>query len=1196
MSTSLNLYATKVFSEQPTALWALDDTTDYVSLISSANQNLDNWTVTGGSVVDATSDISFTESPPTAPFRTSYVSGVIETLGGDGNITFISPNGYDTGDLNADLGSVAIGAYFFTYDRTATVFIEYEYDEVPDSLEEPLVVTRATTIPPERKWAFVSETFALPEEYYNLRFVIKVAFDEIATPYQFAVNGINIGQWAEEFHLESLGVSPAPLPSNINIDSDGVPALPYGLDGADGYYLSRNNVLYAKNSGLPLVYGAFNSTVIFPNPNRPSLILPGFGFMNESGKFKTLTVEFWTKIQSNSLLPKKIFGPIASTDGLYVEGPFLKLKINDTISSHYVGEWDRPMLIDIRLKPERASLVLNGEEVISFNTDPSLVEYPDKFDEEDNDQDWLGFYAYDDVPLVQLDCVGIYPYEVDSLVAKRRFVYGQGVESPNNIKGLSSSDSMFVDYSFSNYAKNYYYPRMGTWRDAVVENLIPEAQSLSLPDYTLPTVRFNNQSLQQWYFDLENAQPLLGSNFISLKPTAAWDDTQGHIFFENLNLLQDDTKCFYGVFEIEELSDERQILFDLVNDIRGSRLTIALEKETTTVGLETYEDYVVSYEFNYKATNGQTVTQQVYKSYGHDASRIFLVGLHLPRLISNFGQEMASFFGAKQNVKVFVGGGSGLSDTFNGKIYRVGFSTSRNLKKIESLFSSRGVPLDYENVFDLYGGNLFNDGGSVDTDFWSQELDGGGPPDFEKLDILPHLASYTLIPKIEFNKFKLDIGIDSYWEDYVPLSYFGKYVVDAANRKYLELDFLQLNIDYPKMANLSSGNYNTEGSLVKTYITFQYLANGANSTQSTFTNNVLLGSGGVVRPGDEWLNSKYEVLDDTIIYPPPGTDFGSLSINIHIEISVAGILSNPVKISSLQLSSQALGSSPNKIGTKFGSDVIPYTKYDQSFNYKEVFPFSIYKKSTPHLYMTSNSGLRMRGNFNISDNHGMSLYINKNRNSFFKVGAFQMALKYDSGNFPEAPVQIFEIQEKTKTIKFYLVREQATNKRGYIFAINGNTGNQDTSVIFNMDGRSVKRAVLSQNSWSVIGLAFTEPLDFSNFRGAYRITSPILFNAISLYQITEQDEAERFAYRKWYAVRSEPDNVLDWDYWDESLWREVLFLSESEPTILDPGKIYKQYVGTDRLVFEDNYVLNLGDYRYSTFKDVRWSRQILDSA
>jgi hypothetical protein len=358
----------------------------------------------------------------------------------------------------------------------------------------------------------------------------------------------------------------------------------------------------------------------------------------------------------------------------------------------------------------------------------------------------------------------------------------------------------------------------------------------------------------------------------------------------------------------------------------------------------------------------------------------------------------------------------------------------------------------------------------------------------------------------------------------------------------------------------------------------------------------LLEKNGIVSPGEEFLYSKYEVLDDTIIYPPPGINFNSLSINIHIEMSIPGIISNPVKIRSINLSSQALGQSPNRIGTRFGAEVFPYKRDGSYTDYKNVNSFSSTKTSSPYLYMSGNSGIRMRGDFSFSDSDGITLPLNKNNKKFFKVGAFQFAMRYDEELFPTSPVQIFEIEEKNDIVKFYLVSDKATRKRGYIFAINSSTGQQNSSVIYNLDGRVVKRATLSLKSWSMIGLAFTTPLDFSEFVGAFRVTSPIMFDAISFYQVTEEDEAERFAFRKWYAVRSEPDNVLDWDYWDENTWSEVLFLSESEPTILDPAKIYKQYVGTDRLVFSNDYVLSLDNYRYSVFKDLRWSRQILDSA
>jgi len=1179
MTTALNLYATKVFSEQPIALWALDDTVDYIALVSTENQDLNNWTFSGGTVVNAKTSLSFSEDPPREPFENAFVNGVIESLGNGGVVSFTSPVALQPSDLNQDLGSFAIGAYFFTYDRVADVRMGYEYFD--PEISETVEVIRNTTVPAERQWAFVSKTFKLPTSFEDLRFIIEVSFSSTATPYEFAVNAINIGQWAEEFHLESLGVFPENLPSGISLNSKAIPALPYGLEGANGYYLADDNELYAKNSGLPLVYGAFNSTVIFPNTNKPSLILPGFGFMNESGKYKNLTVEFWAKVQNNSLTSKRFFGPIASSDGLYVEGPFLKLKVGGQSASHFVGEWDRPMLFDLKMTPSQTTLILNGEEVLSIDINVTNTSFPSKFDDSEKDQDWLGFYAYEDVPIIQLDCVGIYPYEVAAILAKRRWVYGQAVETPNNIKGLSPSSSMYIDYAFANYAKNYSYPRMGRWRNGVVENLVPDAPQLSLPNYSLPKIIFNNQSNAQWYSDIEEEQ---GSSdfFISLKPNSSWDNTEGHILFESLNLLQDETRAFYGIFEPDPLITGTQVLFELKNENTGNSFVITLE------------DSVVRYIYKTKTPSGEIKQEVIYLFYVEDSK--FLVGMDVNRFINHFGKGLLSFFGTKQSIKVFVGGSSSFENTFAGKIYRLGYSTSRNLSKISEYFSSRGVPANYENVFDLYEIPVEADGGDSETNFWTFELDGGDPYDFEYPDPNSHLASYTLIPKVELGSYSLDIGVDSYWEDYLPLSYFGKYVSDLSEKTFFALDFLQLNIDYPKFDRFSNSKYDTSGSIVKTYVTFQTIASGANRPVSSFTNTIGLDRGGIVKPGNEWVNTKYEVLDDTIIYPPVGVNFKSLSINIHIEISNPGIISNPIKIRSLKLSSQALGFSPNRIGTRFGAEIVPYRRVGKYFDYKSVNAFSIYKGSTPYLYNTSTSGIRLRGNFSTSESRGLSVPINNNLSTFFKVSSFQMALRYGEELFPETPVQIFEIKDKDKEIKFYLVSDSGSRKRGYIFAINGLTGQLETGITYNIDGRNVLRPVVNSSRWLMLGLAFQQPLDFAQSVGAFRITNPILINNLSYYQITPEDEAARFAYRKWFAVRSEPDNPLDWDYWDESIWQEVLFLTEEEPTVIDPGKIYKQYTGTDRAIIGSDSILRFGNYKYNTYQNLRWSRQTLDSA
>ena len=1554
MTTSLNLYATKVFSEQPIALWALDDTTDYVALVSPENQNLSNWDVSGATITDASTEVGTNKLEySTEPFPGIRVNGIIEEeYDAIGEITFYSPETFQPADLSAELGSVAFGTYLFAYETGISVTLGMQYKD-PTS-ENPLdfiPVERTQRIEPvvnERLWSFVSHTFSLPENFEDLSFYIKVEYDLAETPYKFIIHGINIGQWAEEFHIESVGAHPAALPVDIPLVSNGVPALPYGLEGANGYYVSNNNVLYAKNSGLPLVYGAFNSTVILPNTDAPSLIIPGYGVMNQSGQYKNYTVEFWAKIQCNTFEQRRIFGPLTSTDGLYVEGAFLKLKIGNKLGSHYVGEWDRPMLINIRITESLARLVINGEQVFSFELDPLEISFPDKISALGKDQDWLGFYAYPDVPIIQLDCVGIYPYEVPSIVSKRRFVYGQGVEQPDNIKGLNSTNNVFIDFPFSKTTKTYSYPKVGQWSNGIIENIVPNVKSFSLPEYTLPTITFNNKTTQQWYTDIEAEQgdsvventaeyvstavatdntngavfdrsltvhglkivvagavggqlavqtvwaekvgkvvqlltnptdakinlthqkrliatlkgdpgtyragypaaqrvaygggdsydpnflsdagaleyagyvdflnthalndmvwykntsgpdpstsdrdieeiiehlfhtihnfgvqgavpgsengvvmdpdrkveldssfdwtqteihlamkeaitagkfdpsgysttydtdpgaaavaykeytyllnwgmwsmsqfweggslspewsddmrtpagiasnnplghalfvkyfqPVLskpnfttlqsifqdndagasqytpsslgfgGSNqgvsdyFIKLKPNSSWDSTEGYMFFENFNLLTSETKAFYGIFDLEEITEDQQILFDFLNDTTGNRFSIILNGSD------------IEYKLTYKNVNGTSSEEIIYSYTGHVIGGKFLVGLHIPRFIEFYGQKVASFFGTKQKIKMFVGGNTSFTNTYKGRFSKIAFCTARNLDKIKDYFTSRGVPTDFENVFDFYSPRVDNDGWNVyfinelsltgdstvpgypdailpPLSSWSEVFDGGDPYDFPVIDKETHNASYTLVPRLNFGEYILDIGVDSYWEDYLPLSYFGGYVPDSKNEKMFALDFLQLNIDYPKFNVFSDGNFDTANSPIKTYVSFQYLAAGANTSYSAFSTPVPLPKNGVVSPGTSWLNKKYEVVDDTIIYPPKGVDFNKLSINMHVELNVDGIISNPFNIKSLRISSQALGPSPKRIGTRFGSDIIPYRKTGKSFDYKDVSPFSIYKGSTPYLYNTSNSGIRIRDYYTSYGNRGLSMPINKNVSSFFKLSALQIAIKYDETIFSSSAVQIFELEYADDIIKFYLVADSDSANRGRIFALSQTTGSLKSGISYYLNGRVVRSPIIYSGSWLMLGIAFDDPISFSNFAGAFRVTNPLLFNSFSYYQTTEADEAAQYSFRKWFAVRSEPDNPLDWEYWKTLegsfpdpedptqmlpyRWSEVLFLTETNPVVLDPAKIYKQYAGTDRVVIESGSVFRLSNYQYSTYNQLKWNRQTLDSA
>ena len=1300
MATPLNLYATKVFAEQPLGLWALDDRADYISFLSSGNQDLATWSATGiTGVVDATSPLAFTQIPPSIPFREVKANGIIGAANNNGLITFTSPFTLQPDDIDLSRETFSFGLYLYSFEKIMNIRLGFRY--LDTQLNEICENLNSCPVKPAGNsdtfaWAFISETFNLPENFADLKVFIEIYYENENAPYEFAINALTAGQWAEEFQVKSLGTSLVDVPSDIAIpQTKGLEASPYGITTDIGYYIAEDNFLIAKNFGIPLVYGSRSSTHITPKPNSPSLIVPAFGFLNRAGQFNDLTAEFWIKIQSNAVEPRKIFGPIASEDGLYVEGPFVKLKIGSLVESHYIREWDRPMLVDIRLTSTSAVLIINGESVIDMELDPRRYTFVASTDA-GKDQDWLGFYAHEDVPLIQLDCIAIYPYEVSSIVAKRKWVYGQGVQVPTDIKGADSTLSVFVDYPFSKYAKNYYFPSSSRWSSGSIENLTIQDDSIRPTSHGLPEVRFTGKTEAEWLTDLRASQDPT-KPILSLRPSEEWEGVEGHLFLRNLNFLSTQTRGFYGVFESSKFYEEPQTLFQITNSTNantlkiytkgdvlnyedaeikrvgseqnliryrvkdfphafrnGSLLNVSFASESSfsefnwevvniisptefefeadlgfvevvldtpfapAPDLKIIHESTVYYTFTTKLPAGPFKEEIFYTSPGQKIGQRYFVGLDIPRFVRSEGKELANFIGTRQNLAVYIAGTQELKETFTGDIHRVGFCTERNLNKIQHLFNGDGFPIDYVNVFNSFGPEIFDAGAAYFEDdldvfgnalspppaFWSLILDGGDPYDFASITAEEHIASYTLIPKNYFDRYVLDIATDSYWEDYVPLSYFSKKVRDGRGSLRPEVTFLQFNIDYPIAKIFEEGKYDTSNAIVKSYIAFQYLRTGSNATTNFFNKIEKLDRTKIVRPDSDWINTKYEVVDGTVIYPPVDVNPASLSINVYIEMVVDGININPVKIRSVQLSSQSYGHSPNRIGTKFGTDLVPFSRSQKYFNYKIAPPLAIYKGSTPYLYNTANSGIELRIPYSNKNIQGISMPINKTGADYFKIGSMQMSLKYGEDLFPEFPIKIFEIAHVNGQINFFLVADSKNRKRGQVYAVNEITGRLQGNIMFYNNGIPSKRPVLYSNTWTVLGISFPAFLNFESTVGAFRITSPIMFNNISYFQTTQADDEERFGFRQWFAVRSQLGDSLDWGYWAGKelvgndvidipglgfTWREVLFLSINFREELDASNIYNIFTGTERIISDVDTFLPVTGYQYSIYKNLRWS-------
>lgn len=1187
-----NLYAEKIFSEHPIAMWALDDKADYVSLISNSQRDISSWTVANGT---ATPNLSILNEPLPDTLTTT----IKPTLGLTqiNEITLTSPGIISPALMNPSLETFSIGAYVFADNPT---ILSYEIGYTYDGLPSPILRKFDSQI--SGRWGLISETFRIPTTINPIKIFIRITHVNVGgvpDDYKFYINGITLAQWSEEFLATSSGVTGQSLPLDVPFDYSAITATSYGLQDLDGYYFINDGSLTAKNSGVPIVYGSSNVTRVLPNDNDPSLIIPGQGFLNESGRYREYTVEMWARIDSKATTATRIFGPIGSQDGIYVDGPFIKIKVGDSVGAHPITEWYRPMLLDFKVLENSASLLINGEQVIdiTYSTkDIALAPATVVQGEVEKNNDWLGFYASENVPFLDIDCVAIYSYLVPAVVAKRRFAYGQAVEFPENANSAYGGTSVLIDYAFADYTSNYSYPDIGRWNQGIMENLSIADDSLSVPDYSLPTVTFEDgSSLASWYEDLFDANTDTNNPFVSFK-LGSNPIKDGYIFFENLNVIKQDLKGFFGVFEILATNSNKEVLFKIQDKDTSNELEIYTQADT------------LYYKLNFDGTSTTLYSEQAVVP-----GKPLSVGIDLQKFSEYFGQQTLSFFGNKDRLSLFIAGDKTFTNTFSGKIYKIGFSSEKNIEKIHSLFDEKGLLtyFNYENYFDDHSLTPpFDAGVVIDTEY-EEPLDAGEYNSFDNLAfsvIKDFTASYTLIPKINFETISLDISIDGYWEDYQPLTYFAQYVSDIQDKKYYDVDFIQFNIDYPALENFEDGKYDTSQNMVKSYISFQYLKNNP-SAKSSYFKTIPAAQNNVVSPGsylvdtidgvdiyDDWITYRYEVVDGTVIYPPKNIRLTDVSIVTHLEWTVPGIISNPLIVKKMQYASQAFNErTSNPIGTRFGSPVFPYLKYGSYFDYKSRNPYRIYKGSTPYLYLTKNSGIEKVGDYDAFVNRGFSIPVNKDLSENYKIIAIQAFLRYGKERFPSEPEQIFEIESKDTYIKFYVVANDVTGQRARIYGINARTGRFENGIAFYWNGKVVREPVITLSDWGVLGVSFANVLDFDSYVGGLRFTGSVLVNSISQYQSTNLQEIQRNTLRSWLLASAiVPGEPQDWDYWNEDFtWNGVLIALQSNILGINPADIYKTYTGTNKIIIDDDISLKLVDYEYNTYKGIIWQTRIL---
>ena len=1244
-----NLYASRVYSEHPVAMWAMDEEYFFFSLISEDEKLLSssgsNWFFTNAVSSLATDifTIPIDEDPTVKVYLTSASSRYAE-------IQLASPISYED-SIDLEKGSVSISTHINIPAATNILKIqigflinsEYFYKEFSNLLDD--------------FWEFLSFTKQLDSEE-DISPLIKIFYKNDGNVgmqnSSIYFNGLSVGQWSEPYSFKNTGVQPQELPSSIfdaipySVPLKGLKIDAYGFNDLDNAYaIQERKRLLIERTGIPMIYGSQGNISILPkyilnifedfitagNPSTlifdenidgnpvyyeenieggdsyiaeeyelvdggnsisiqntaidggissryflnnldggdptslnedkyiPSLIFPGKGFLNSTGKYQNLTIEFWMRISHERNEELKIFGPTKSDDGLYISGEFLTLKVGKYVQSYFINQWYRPMLVHISQSQTEIFVMINGEKVISIDIDFDKVNTLTSPSE-----DYLGFYGNDKISLFELDCFSIFPYIVSEQVAKKRYVFGQGVQEQENVVAPFGGQLSYVDFPYTGYGSTIRYPDRTSWEDGFYNNVVADSEGLSLPSYSLPEITFassNNvassdqvqtqkmELFEKDNFDIQNES----YPFISLNPNTSYEDIYATINFSTINQSTYTTKSINSILKTSSNIQTRQCLLYLYNNSNTDTFSTIISSGS------------IQYLFN----------ETVIKSILVQPNQYISVGIDFDKISTDHASVVKSFFLNPERLSLNFANNE--NDKFLGKIFSLTFNNDFFTEKDKELI------------------------------FGSQEVFDGFAKISVNSNLYNYVGTYTLLPKVSNSTVFLDVGCSGYWENSIPLSYFGKYITTSNGDRVYDLDLLQFNVDIPSSIfskeNVQSSEYQSN-LLSKVYVSIQ---NNVKTPKTYFeytdTENIgvdrLLDFNSV----DDFETTKFEICDGTIIYPPKsGIGFSNYSLVTYIIVTSKGTRSEKIKIKNMGISSLTFDESEfYSINTPTVGKFYPVTKSQDQYVYKRQIPVVIDKESSPYLYLSGDSGLSVLPKTDGKLVKGVSIPINQSLKPIENVVGIQMFLMFNEEKEFSSRKIIGKLFSNTDSYDIVLIPE-LDKKRATIKMFNSKTKREVENLRFFLNGREVSVITIKPLAWNFIAISFQESsINLNSKIGQLEIYSGIKIDNVAVFSEISTTQTRQFSYNSWnqalddYVQQELGGGTDSWAYWSASAaaapntWEKPLNKKESFVQILsvDGNSIFNTYAGISSFVGNDNSTLSVNFDSVQVLNDVTWN-------
>ena len=188
---------------------------------------------------------------------------------------------------------------------------------------------------------------------------------------------------------------------------------------------------------------------------------------------------------------------------------------------------------------------------------------------------------------------------------------------------------------------------------------------------------------------------------------------------------------------------------------------------------------------------------------------------------------------------------------------------------------------------------------------------------------------------------------------------------------------------------------------------------------------------------------------------------------------------------------------------------------------------------------------------------------------------------------------MFEIEYRSDTIKFYFVADSETGDRARIYALSLETGQAYSGISYYWNGALVREPVVTRNEWGVLGIGFSNSLNFDLYLGGINLNGPFVFNNVAHYQANNLQQVQSTLTRPWQQVITDGATNFQWEYWlNSSTWEGVLVIGSSELYGVNPSDVYKTYIGTNKIIFDDEEGLTVDADKIKVYKDTVWTIRV----